>query len=66
MTYACFKGKFCNISLISVYVPILLADDRDKYRFFLRNLVVNKEPKYDTVIIGGDWNRVGHNAAAMI
>lgn len=30
MIYARFKGKFFNISVISVYIPTLLTYDRDK------------------------------------
>ncbi|VDN56388.1 unnamed protein product [Dracunculus medinensis] len=63
MAYARFKGKFCNISLISIYTPALLADDRDMFGAELR-LLTKSLLKYGMVIIGGDWNaRVGHAAA---
>ncbi|VDN53320.1 unnamed protein product [Dracunculus medinensis] len=67
MAYARFKGKFCNISVISVYAPTLSADDRDKDKFYAELQLLTKSlPKDDIIIIGGDWNaRVGHNAAAM-
>ncbi|VDN57520.1 unnamed protein product [Dracunculus medinensis] len=46
-------------------VSTLLADDRDKDKFY-----AELQPKYDMVIIGEegrkDWNgRIGYNAAAM-
>ncbi|VDN52763.1 unnamed protein product [Dracunculus medinensis] len=33
----CFKGKFCNISANSVYVPNLCADDSDKDKCMCRS-----------------------------
>ncbi|VDN52975.1 unnamed protein product [Dracunculus medinensis] len=68
MAYAHFKGKFCNISVITVYTPTLSADDRNKDKFYAELQLLTKSlPKHDMIIIGGDWNaRVGHNAAAMI
>ncbi|VDN58591.1 unnamed protein product [Dracunculus medinensis] len=67
MAYTRFKGKFCNISVISVYTPTLSADDRDKDKFYVELQLLTKSlPKHDMVIIGGDWNaRVGHIADVM-
>ncbi|VDN56501.1 unnamed protein product [Dracunculus medinensis] len=60
-------GKFCNISVISVYAPTLSADDRDKDTFYAELQLLTKSlPKRNMIIIGGGWNaRVGNNAAAM-
>ncbi|VDN52125.1 unnamed protein product [Dracunculus medinensis] len=70
MAYARFKGKFCNISVISVYAPMLSADDRDKDKFYAELQLLTKSlPKHDIIIIGEDWNarimKQSHNAAAM-
>lgn len=34
MTYAHFKGKFCIISVISIYAAKLCADNNDKDKFY--------------------------------
>ncbi|VDN58433.1 unnamed protein product [Dracunculus medinensis] len=67
MAYAHFKGMFCNISVISVYVPVLSANDSDKDKFYAElQLLIKSIPKHNIVIIGRDWNaRIGHNDAAM-
>lgn len=61
------KGKFCNISVISVHAPILSADDRDKDNFYAELQLLRKSiPKRDMVIIVGDWNMgVDHNTVAV-
>ncbi|VDN53489.1 unnamed protein product [Dracunculus medinensis] len=59
-----FKGKFCNISVISVYAPTLSADDRDKDNLYAELQLLTKSlPKHFMVIVGGDWDAcVGYNA----
>lgn len=65
MTYASFKRKFCNISVINVYAPILSVDDSDKDKFYAElQLQKISLSKYAMVIIVKDWNAlVGHDVA---
>ncbi|VDN56976.1 unnamed protein product [Dracunculus medinensis] len=56
MAYARCKGKFCNISVISVYAPTLSADDLDKDKFYAELQLLTKSlPKHGH----------SHNVAAM-
>lgn len=54
MTYAGFKGKFCNIAVISVNAPTL--SDKDNFLDAKLQRLTTFLPKSDMVIIGEDWN----------
>jgi exonuclease III len=51
------KGKFRNITIISVHAPTNDKDDQEKERFY-ENLeeTCNRIPRHDLVIIMGDFN----------
>jgi exonuclease III len=50
------KGKFNNLSIISVYAPTEEKTDEEKENFYDLQIVHNKVPKHDIVIILGDLN----------
>ncbi|XP_065577561.1 craniofacial development protein 2-like [Artemia franciscana] len=55
------KGRFPNISIITVYAPTRVATDADKDSFYSDlEITMQKCPKRDFLILAGDWNsRVG-------
>ena len=51
------KGKFRNISLLSVYAPTENAEEKEKEGFYSEVCrTIQKIPKYDMTIILGDFN----------
>jgi exonuclease III len=51
------KGNFNNLSIISVHAPTEEKSDEEKEKFYEDlQIVHNKIPKHDTVIILGDLN----------
>lgn len=51
------KGKFNNVSIISAYAPTENADEDDKEHFYIiLEALIEKVPKYDTILILGDFN----------
>lgn len=51
MAYVRFKSKFCNISVINAYAPILLADYHDKDKFYELRLQIDSVLMHNMVII---------------
>ncbi|XP_065565738.1 uncharacterized protein LOC136030597 [Artemia franciscana] len=58
---ACLKGQSNNLTKLSVYAPIRDAPDHLKDKFYADlQLTLNKIPRKDILVIGGDFNaRIG-------
>nr|VZI00981.1 unnamed protein product [Spirometra erinaceieuropaei] len=57
MAYVRLKGHFTNILMVSVYAPILAAEQRDKEAFYSQSQVlVERVPRCDLLIVAGDLN----------
>ncbi|KAK2707180.1 hypothetical protein QYM36_015010 [Artemia franciscana] len=55
------KGQSNNLTILSVYAPICDAPDYLKDKFYADlQLTLNKVPRKDILVIGGDFNaRIG-------
>ena len=59
------RGKFYNISLISIHCPTEMKDDDVKDNFYFElERIVSKLPRYDMKILLGDFNsKIGQERA---
>ncbi|BHF83424.1 hypothetical protein SprV_0902656600 [Sparganum proliferum] len=57
MAYVRLKGHFTNISIVAVYAPTSVAEQRDKEAFYSQlQALVERLPRRDLLIVAGDWN----------
>ena len=50
------KGAVVNITVISIYTPILNAAEKDKDIYHDLQAVVDSTPSTDLLVVAGDWN----------